>query len=309
MAEVPSPSSAAALRPLVKWAGGKRRELPQLLAHLPPFTAADDWTYVEPFVGGGALFFALEHPRSVINDADAELVNFYRVAARRDPRLLTEVGRVAALFGPQRRSAADQARQAAAYYGLRGLDRDGGLAHLPDWQRAARFFVVNQLAFSGLRRFNQAGEFNVPFGKYARFNDAALASLRHTRLLRSTSIRHGDYAAVLATHDQPATFVFVDPPYTRVMRSYSAGGVFGEVEQRELARRLTSLRSASWLLVIDRSALTEELYGDYVVDSYPLSYGVNIKNRFDGTSEHLVAANYVTLAGARPAVLDGTAAR
>lgn len=293
------------LRPLFKWTGGKRRELPQILSHLPHFVFLDNWRFVEPFVGGGAVFWALGAPESVINDADADVINFYRVMARQDERFLAEVEAVAGLFGKDKRSDADRDRQAAAYYTYRDLDRNGGLEELPDWKRAARFFIVNQLAFSGMRRFNSNGEFNVPFGHYKSFNASTLRSQGHVDLLTRTTITVGSYEDVLDVNDLPDTFIFIDPPYTRVMKSYSAGEEFGDDAQRELASRLKSLKNASWMVVIDKSPLTVELYADYIVDSYELSYGVNIKNRFSQESCHIVATNYLTLAGAVPPVLQG----
>jgi DNA adenine methylase len=296
------------LRPLIKWTGGKRRELGHILANLPTFAAPGaDWKFVEPFFGGGAVFFALGHTNAVINDADEELVNFYRVAARGDDRFLAEVDRVAGLFEGERTDALRDA-QALAYYEARDLDRGGLLAALPDWRRAARFFVVNQLAFSGMRRFNAAGEFNVPFGHYKSFNGTALRNQRHTELLAGSDIMCGGYDAVLAAHDTPNTFIFIDPPYTRVMKTYSAGSTFGDEEQRQLAAHLKSMKNASWMVVIDRSPLTEELYGDNVALTYPVSYGVNIKNRFDQAAEHILATNYPTSSGLVPPSLTAVAA-
>lgn len=108
-----------------------------------------------------------------------------------------------------------------------------------------------------------------------------MRSQRHVELLRAARIRCGDDADVLDDVDEPDTFVFLDPPYTRVMKSYTAGEVFDDAQQRALAARLAALRHASWMVVINRSDLTEELYGGYVVHRYPVSYGANICNRFD----------------------------
>lgn len=163
------------LKPLIKWAGGKRRELDHIRAHLPAFAArGGDWQLVEPFVGGGAVFFALAAPRAVINDLDPELVNFYRVVADQDERFLAAVDDVAGLFADADPDEAARRRREEAYCRWRDLDRGGGLAGMPAWQRAARFCVVSQLAFSGMRRFNADGEFNVPFGHYKRFNAASV---------------------------------------------------------------------------------------------------------------------------------------
>jgi len=292
-----TPTAPATLAPLFKWTGGKRREIARFSPHYPAFvTAGERYRYVEPFVGGGAVYWSLANPDSVINDWDGELINFYRVAARQDPQFLTAVDAVSALFGP----GGTHDQRAQAYYDFRNLDRAGGLARCPDWQRAARFFIVNQLAFSGMRRFNAAGEFNVPFGHYTTLNASALRSSAHAGLLATTDIRQGSYDRVLEDNDKPNTFIYVDPPYTRVMKTYSAGATFGDQEQLELRDRLAALKHASFMVVIDKSELTEGLYRDFIVHVYPVRYGVNIKNRFSQGAEHVVACNYVTAAGAVP---------
>lgn len=286
----------ANLSPMFKWTGGKRRELERIWELMPKFCVeAHAWRFVEPFVGGGALFFALANPQSHINDLDEELINFFNVVALGDERFLAEVDKVSGLFGPGKNRDA----QAEAYYRLRDLDRDGMLHTHPGWLRAARFFVVNQLAFSGMRRFNSNGEFNVPFGHYKNLNTSVLRSKPHRDLLSRATITCGGYQDVLVANDLPRTFIFLDPPYTRVMKTYSAGSTFGDAEQRELAKRLVSLRQASWMIVIDRSPLTEELYGDRIVATYPVNYGVNIKNRFSQAAEHIVACNYVPAPASR----------
>jgi DNA adenine methylase len=167
-----------------------------------------------------------------------------------------------------------------------------GLDSLPDWQRAARFFITTQLAFAGMRRFNASGHFNVPFGHYKNFNDAALSSKPHVTLLKGAKILSGDYAEALKGEDNDRTFIFVDPPYTRVMKAYSSDSEFGDDAQRLLRDKLVALEKASWMVVIDKSDLTMELYGDYVVGEYDVSYGVNIRNRFDQGASHIVACNY-----------------
>lgn len=277
------------LTPLFKWTGGKRKEISRILPHAPAYVREGlDYRYVEPFVGAGALYWALQNPNSVINDLDGDVMNFYQVMAQQDERFLTEVERVAALFKddvayPERENA---------YYKLRDLDRQAPTSQLEPWLRAARFYVVNQLAFSGMRRFNKSGHFNVPFGHYKTFNPALLRSNPHAQLLRQTTLLNGDYATALTEYDAENTFIFLDPPYTRVMKTYTADSEFGEAAQRQLRENLNNVRDAHWLMVIDKSPLTMELYEDLIVDSYPLSYGVNIKNRFSQQVEHLVITNY-----------------
>lgn len=245
------------------------------------------WRFVEPFVGAGAVFWHLGNPDSVINDFDADVMNFYTQVAAQHPDFLAGVATVEKIFASGNRDRCQQ-----AYYDARNLDRDPGLTSLTGPQRAARFFVVNQLAFSGMRRFNAQGKFNVPFGHYRSFNAAGVRSADHVRLLTSAGLSTGDYAPVLDANDHPNTFMFVDPPYTRVMKTYSANNHFGDAEQQQLADRLKAIRHASWMVVIDRCEMTERLYDGYIRHTYPLSYGVNIRNRFSSAAEHLVATNY-----------------
>lgn len=286
---MPSSQLPKALTPLFKWTGGKRRELPQILPRLPRrIQRGETYRYVEPFVGAGAVYWALQNPDSLLNDLDTDVMNFYEVMARQDSQFLAEVEKVAALFCDD----VAYERREEAYYALRNLDRSQALSEVPNWLRAARFYVVNQLAFSGMRRFNKAGQFNVPFGHYKTFNPALLRSEVHAQLLSKTTLRNVDYAQVLEECDEPGTFIFLDPPYTRVMKTYSAHAELGEAAQRDLREALANMKHADWLMVIDKSPLTMELYGDMIADSYPLSYGVNIKNRFDPRAEHLVIANY-----------------
>lgn len=294
------------LSPLFKWTGGKRRELPTCAPFYPSFVTSggNDWKFVEPFVGGGAVYWSLANPNSVINDYDTDVMNFYTHVKTQDPDFLDEVATVTHLFRKNQKqsSSAVHDQQEAAYYRLRDLDRNGGLKGVPNWKRAARFFVVNQLAFSGMRRFNSSGEFNVPFGHYKSFNASALTSAPHVNLLSTTTLTTGDYASVLAAHDTPNTFIYIDPPYTRVMKTYSAGATFGNTQQEELRDALAGLEHASFMVVIDSSAVTEALYKDFVVHRYPVSYGVNIKNRFSQAAHHLIAVNYRTANGHTPPI-------
>jgi len=283
-------TSSTHLKPMFKWTGGKRREIPLFSPFFPSFVQnPGSYQFVEPFVGAGAVFWYLNNPNSTINDFDSDVMNLYSAVALQDKVLLSETKKVEALFYKN----ADREKQAQAYYALRNLDRDPGLSKLSPGMRAARFFVITQLAFSGMRRFNASGHFNVPFGHYKSFNASALRDPSRVSLLKSSTISSGDYSTVLQNCDSSDTFIFIDPPYTRVMKTYSAGNEFSKQHQKDLASTLASMKKASWMVVIDKSPLTLSLYRKYIRHSYPLSYGVNIRNRFSQTSEHIVATNYV----------------
>ena len=281
------------LSPLFKWTGGKRRELKDFSPFYPEYVKDNkEYTFVEPFVGAGAVFWSLNNlsGTNVINDYDADLVNFYQQIAAQDPFVLEEVGKVSAMFDVK--DVDNHAERQAAYYYWRDKDRDNGLLNLTPAEKATRFFIVNQLAFSGMRRFNAKGEFNVPFGHYKNFNSSALSSAPHAALLNNTKILQGDYKAVIEENDNENTFIFIDPPYTRTMKTYSADNEFGDDKQYELRDTLVGLKNALWMVVIDKSDLTSELYKDHITHTYALKYGVNIKNRMDTSVEHLVATNY-----------------
>lgn len=279
------------LSPLFKWTGGKRKEIKHIAPLLPSFVNSDSkYTYVEPFVGAGALYWWLNNlkGKNIINDYDFDVTNFYRQVSLQDKNFLKQVKLASALFEDKSKHDA----QEAMYYKWRNMDRGNGLDKLSDSDRAARFWIVNQLAFSGMRRFNSSGEFNVPFGHYKNLNCQELTNNFHVNLLQKTKVVTGDYKKVILANDKPDTFMFIDPPYTRVMKTYSAENEFGDVQQEELGEVLKNLQHAKFMIVIDKSPLTEKIYKNNIKTIYELSYGVNIRNRFDTKVEHIVATNY-----------------
>ena len=281
------------LTPMFKWTGGKRREIKHFSPYYPDFVKEEkEYNYVEPFAGAAATFWSLNNltGTNVINEFDPELINFYTQVKMQNKDFIKYVAEAVSLYKDNSSESHD--KQEAMYYKWRNLDRNDGLSKLDDAKRAARFYIVNQLAFSGMRRFNGAGEFNVPYGHYKNLNDTVLTSAAHVKLLQNTELITGDYSIPVADNDKENTFIFLDPPYTRVMKKYSADSEFGDEEQYVLAETLKNLEAAKWMIVIDKSALTEKLYKDYIKHSYALSYGVNIKNRFSTAVEHIIATNY-----------------
>jgi DNA adenine methylase len=249
------------LTPIFKWTGGKRKEIDKFKSFFPSFVSdGTKYTYVEPFVGGGAVYFHLNNifGKNVINDFDPLVSN-----------LLSK-----------------------EYYRLRNQDKDGGLKKLTNVEKAIRFFIVNQLAFSGMRRFNSSGEFNVPFGHYKGVNTNIVNSPEHIALLLKSEIHVGDFEPIMNNYDQDNTFMFLDPPYTREFKEYSAGNSFDEADQERLCKTIKNIKNASVMMIIDKSPLTERLYKDMIKHTYQLKYGVNIKNRFSTAVEHLIICNY-----------------
>jgi len=275
------------LDPTFKWTGGKRREIKHFEKFFPSFVSnKETYTYVESFVGGGAVYWYLNNivGKNVINDFDEQVANFYKVFHTGSSHFANQLRKISDIT--------DHDKLERAYYEQRNKDKDGGLKDLSDTEKAIRFFVVNQLAFSGMRRFNAKGEFNVPFGHYKGFNASIINSTEHRMLLDRTAIHQGDFEPIMKGNDIKNAFHFLDPPYTRVFKKYSSGNSFDEAEHRRLAKTIKGMKNASVMMVIDKSPLTEELYKNEIVSTYSLNYGVNIKNRFSTAVEHLVVCNY-----------------
>ena len=176
------------------------------------------------------------------------------------------------------------------YYEWRNKDRKNGLEEMSDIDRAFRFFIMNQLAFNGMRRFNSRGEFNVPYGNYKSFN--LNIKDEHIEKLKNTKIFCGTYKELMINNDDDNTFIYIDPPYTREFKEYSHENVFGEKEQIELSEIFKNMKNAKVMIIINKDEFTTSLYKDFIKHEYDLRYSTNIKNRYDNSVRHLVITNY-----------------
>jgi len=211
----------------IKWAGGKRQLLPQLLASQPA-----SWNrYLEPFAGGAAVFFALGRPGSYLSDTNGDLIRLYQVVRDRVDDLIS---RLTALQTAYRTLSPPD--QAAFFYTLR--DRYNA-RQSDDLEQSALFLTLGRLAFNGLYRLNAQGAYNTPFGRYTNPDIVRAASLRAAqRVLQDATIVEADYQAAGAIAHS-ADFVYVDPPYAPASKTanftrYTADG-FGWQDQVALA--------------------------------------------------------------------------
>ena len=287
------------LDPLYKWTGGKRKEIKTFSKYYPEFiTNGEEYTFVEPFFGGGAVYWSLNAKNNVINDIDEELVNFIRQAKSNPEAIRLAVKQVGdKIKAVSEREKAKELTIAEAktlrgenYYEWRNKDRKDGLAWMSELDRASRFYIVNQLAFNGMRRFNSRGEFNIPYGNYKSLNIDL--SEKHVELLQRTEVLCGSYKDVMLANDKPNTFIYLDPPYTREFNEYSHENVFGTKQQIELADTFKSMKEAKVMIIINKDDFTTELYKDYIKLTYDLKYSTNIKNRYDNSVQHIVVTNY-----------------
>lgn len=283
------------MKPMIKYRGGKSKEIPHFLNHIPEFHGR----YIEPFLGGGALFFHLEPRKAIINDINAKLIGFYRGVAENYHHIHQELNHLEELYVANRAkfdrlktlapTQRVEDRNEELYYRIR--DMFNGLIPA-QYSPATLYYFINKTAYSGMIRYNARGEYNVPFGRYKNFNTEFITA-EHSQLLQQAQILNVDYSVVF-NQACPDDFIFLDPPYDCVFSDYGNEeyrGGFNEDAHRLLAKRFRKLKCPA-LLVIGRTPLTEELYGDLIIDEYAKTYTVNIRNRFHSEASHILVANY-----------------
>jgi DNA adenine methylase len=285
------------MKPLIKYRGGKSKEIPHILAHIPHYTGR----YIEPFFGGGALYFYLEPKRSIINDINAKLIAFYSGVKLNYSTLRVELDELEKCYETNRKhfdalkkinpNERVEDRNERLYYQLRGMFNGIGDKTYSD---ALLYFFINKTAYSGMIRYNAKGEFNVPFGRYKHLNTSLVTS-QHSQLLSKTEIFNTDYKNIFEMVDKD-DFMFLDPPYDCVFSDYGNEeykGGFNDDCHIALANDFRNLKCKA-LLVIGRTPLTEKLYGDMIIDEYAKTYAVNIRNRFKSVATHILVSNYDT---------------
>lgn len=237
--------------PILKWAGGKTQLLSELLPKVPDRYGR----YIEPFFGGGALFFALEPEKSIIADSNPELINMYRQVA-------DNVDDVIAVLKKYKNTA-------ESFYSVRNQD----WAQLPSVEAAARTIFLNKTCFNGLYRVNKDGKFNVPYGKYANPKICDENGLRAASMaLKKATILCGDYLLVLDHYAQAGDFVFLDPPYLPIseyadFKRYTKEQ-FYEEDHVELAKMVMRLQERGCYVILTNSnhPLVHELYAPFTID-------------------------------------------
>lgn len=260
-------SSKPVPRPFLKWAGGKSQLLDILMALVP----ANFHTYHEPFLGGGALFFALYRKRRIrlalLSDVNAELMDTYCAVK-------THVEHVIELLR-------NYPYDSDFYYRLRSFDPNT----LPLPERAARMIYLNRTCYNGLYRVNRKGQFNVPFGRYKNPRILDEKNLRAVaRALRKAELLTASFESVL-DRAQPGDFVYFDPPYAPVSKtadftSYHADG-FGPDHQRKLFEIAKELMNRGVYVLLSNSAtdFIYELYaGDFEIFRVETRRAINSKS-------------------------------
>ena len=289
------PTKPVPLRPMIKYRGGKQREIAQYEKFIP----RDFDTYFEPFFGGGATFFHIRPERAVIGDINQPLMDFYSGVRNHYRELSDELAELQAIYEANQRDYEERKSRhprrrirnanEELYYNLR--DQYNGLAQ-QTYSAAALYFFINKTSYSGMIRYNADGHFNVPFGRYVHLNTNGVTR-EHSQLLRRAEILVADYEESFVRAGRN-DFMYLDPPYDCIFNDYGNLELdegFNEAAHRRLAALFRELKCRA-LMVIGRTPLTQELYGDLVKFQYDKTYAVNIRNRFRSEAVHYVITNY-----------------
>ena len=238
-------------KPILKWAGGKTQMLGDLLPKVPKSYGR----YIEPFFGGGAMFFALQPENAIIADSNPELINMYRQVAENVDEVISYLKKYE--------------NTSEMFYAVREQD----WICLPKAEAAARTIFLNRTCFNGLYRVNKQGKFNVPYGKYANPRICDEEGLKAaSKALKKADILCGDYLLVLEHYAEAGDFVFLDPPYLPIseyadFKRYTKEQ-FYEEDHIELAKMIMRLQERGCHVVLTNSnhPLVHELYAPFTID-------------------------------------------
>lgn len=236
-------------KPFIKWAGGKRQLLNQLIANLPE----DFKNYHEFFLGGGALYFKLWHlgriKKAFINDSNKELINAYIIIRDRLSELIEEL-----------KQNKKYANDRSTFYNIRSTEPTDPV------EQAARFIYLNKTAFNGLYRVNKSGKFNVPFGRYKNpkiLDEDNLIIVSES--LKKAEILCTDFSEIIK-YAKEDDFAYFDPPYypltpTANFTSYTSND-FTADDQKRLRDTVDTLTEMKVKVMVSNS------YTDFIMDLY-----------------------------------------
>lgn len=289
-------------RPFIKWAGGKTQLLGDIKESLPSdFHHKDRVTYVEPFVGGGAVLFWIlqEYPnitRAVINDINEELICTYRVIRDDVEGLVTKLAQFQTEYLPL-----DEARRKGYYLAKRERFNKKNAS---DIETAALFIFLNRTCFNGLYRVNSKGLFNVPHGKYSHPKICDEDTLRaDSAILQKVEILCGDFTRT-ATYAGDNVLYYLDPPYrplteTSAFTSYSKDG-FDDAEQMRLRDFCAHISEHKSLFVASNSDprnvdgkddFFDKLYDRFSIKRVPASRMINSRGSGRGVISEIMISN------------------
>ncbi len=277
------------VRPFLKWAGGKRQLLPEIVKYVPKRISKH--TYYEPFIGGGALLFELQPQKAVINDSNKELINCYEVVRDSLDELIEEL------------SKDKYTNSETSYYEMRDLDRSTKKYEiLSEVEKAARIIYLNKTCYNGLFRVNSQGQFNVPFGRYKNPNfldDAVLRAVNKYLNSNNITLLNQDFAEAVKDAKR-GDFVYFDPPYDPVSETASFTGYdvngFNRDQQKRLKKVFDDLNKRGCKVMLSNSCtdFILDLYKDYqdTIIKVMATRSINSNALKRGRVEEVLVLNY-----------------
>lgn len=292
-------------KPFIKWVGGKSQLIEQLDSLLPAdFDNCREVTYIEPFVGGGAMLFYMlqRYPnikRAVINDINPDLICCYRTVRDFPEDLIVSLQQVEKEY---LRLDTEEARKeffmaARARYNQKNLD---------SIENTTLFFFLNRTCFNGLYRVNKSGAFNVPFGKYINPTICDPETIRaDSKLLQRVEICQGDFEHTF-DYAEGNTFFYFDPPYrplsdTSSFNDYTKES-FNDTAQIRLKTYCDKIHEAGFLFMLSNSDCKgkdeddnffDKLYRNYTIDRVWASRSINANPNKRGKLTEILVHNYI----------------
>lgn len=297
-------STSAKAKPFIKWVGGKGQLIPTFERLLPRgLDRLEAVTYIEPFIGGGAMLFYMLRKfsnirRAVINDLNPDLIRAYQTV-KDTPEALIRF-----LSGIEREylGIGEEEKRKEFFLDARKRFNAGGMS---DVDNTAWLIFLNRTCFNGLYRVNSKGEFNVPFGKYKNPTICDAETIRaDSEVLQKVDIISGDFEQT-EPYVSANTFVYFDPPYrpldaTSSFNSY-AKEAFNDAEQIRLKEYFDRLSAKNCLLMLSNSdckgrnpddTFFDDLYKDYVIERVYATRSVNANPEKRGKLTELLIRNY-----------------
>lgn len=276
--------SEQSLKPFVKWAGGKRQLLGEILERIP--RTYDN--YIEPFLGGGAVLFALQPKRALINDINASLIHTYKIIASDPQQFINKIKELDSRIVEGGKEY---------YYLIRDLYNSKLMREEFDLELAALFVFLNKHCFNGLYRVNAKGLFNVPYNNGKKASIAEEVILEVSKYLKKLTICLGDFEDACKDAKE-GDFIFLDSPYAPLnpssFESYTKEGFDMESHVRlsKLFDNLTQ-KGCYCMLTNHNTEFINDLYGNkgYKMDVVSVKRMIN-SDASKRTGEEIIICNY-----------------
>jgi len=306
-------ASQLAAKPFLKWAGGKNKLIPQITPYLPnKLIRGGVKKYIEPFVGGGALFFHVcQHYRCgqfIIMDKNKDLITCYQMVKRYPHKLIASLDNMEVFF-----LKLENKEREKYYYACRSefnqLKKTNSLNTLSSVKfkikLASLFLFLNKTCYNGLYRLNQSGEFNVPFGRYVHPNICPKENLLAcSKVLKKVEIVWGDYQESIK-YSSTSSFFYFDPPYRPLTKSASFNAYlnpkFGDAEQIQLAKFYFNLANKKNMVMLSNSNpkntnvkdnFFHNLYQNFTLHKVNARRNINSNSKKRGLVSELLITNY-----------------